>query len=247
MKNNESGRQMFASLNQIIWCTLIVAGFAASTSANAATVQLSGTELIGASGVNVNGNDYSVRFVDGSCVSLFAECAGSGTYGFTFTSSADALAASQALLDQVLLGELDDSPSRTSGCNESNLCMIYTPYGITAPGGSVSIAVAANRSLFLLNLSNPLDDATSLSSVSPSLETVSTAPGGINDVSVYAVWALDTTNSVPEPAPLALVAAGILGALASRRRSWHRSALRQKEPTERSRRSGESDNTWPAE
>ena len=67
-------------------------------SVNAATVVMSGGQLMGATGVEVNGASYDVAFLDGSCNSLYNGCT-----GLPFTTSSEGLAASQALIDQVMI------------------------------------------------------------------------------------------------------------------------------------------------
>ena len=67
-------------------------------SVNAATAVMSGGQLMGATGVEVNGASYDVAFLDGSCNSLYNGCT-----GLSFTTSSGALDASQALLDQVMI------------------------------------------------------------------------------------------------------------------------------------------------
>ena len=66
-------------------------------SVNAATVVMSGGQLMGATGVEVNGASYDVAFLDGSCNSLYNDCT-----GLAFTTASEMEAASQALIDQVI-------------------------------------------------------------------------------------------------------------------------------------------------
>jgi hypothetical protein len=56
-------------------------------------------KLIGAHGVNVGGTLYDVEFNDASCAEIFSGC--DSLNDFDFTTQSAALAASQALLDQV--------------------------------------------------------------------------------------------------------------------------------------------------
>ena len=77
--------------------------------ASAATnLVVEGGELIGATGVNVNGFLYDVSFSDGSCISLFGGCTSPSQ--FAFTDRTTALAASQALLDTVFLDSSRGTP-----------------------------------------------------------------------------------------------------------------------------------------
>lgn len=56
----------------------------------AATVNVVGGELQGATGVDVGGTLYTVEFLDGTCVSLYDNC--DATTDFTFQTLADAQA-----------------------------------------------------------------------------------------------------------------------------------------------------------
>jgi hypothetical protein len=157
-------------------------------------------ELLGATGVSVNGRLYNVTFVDGSCVVLFDGC--DALSDFTFTVQLDAEAAAQALLDQVLVDLaapdlFDTEPEFTQGCGSALRCDIWIPFGI---GATVDFAAAINGtfegadmvgSFFI----NPLTDT-----------------GPIEDV----VWA--RFQPVPEPATVLLVAFGASAAVVRRRR-----------------------------
>jgi hypothetical protein len=99
---------------------MLVVSLALASSADAATLLVNGSGLLtGATGVDVGGTLYDVEFVEGSCVALFDGC--DAVTDFDFTTAADVLAASQALLDQVFLdvsgqGTFDTRPSLTFGC-----------------------------------------------------------------------------------------------------------------------------------
>ena len=81
----------------------------------------SGGQLTGALNVEVNGTLFDVTVQDGTCIGLFAGC--DELEDFTFRSEADALAASKALLDQVVRdgpgGLFDSDPSLNSGCENN--------------------------------------------------------------------------------------------------------------------------------
>ena len=91
--------------------------------------------LLGATGVLVDGKFYDVDFVDGTCPDVFGVC---DEAHFAFTTASTALAASKALLDQVLLdgplGNFDSNPMLTNGCFVTTSCWALTPYAIF--GGS---------------------------------------------------------------------------------------------------------------
>ena len=100
----------------------------AASSASAATLNVVGGQLLGASGVDVDGTLYDVEFLDGTCVELYSGC--DMASDFTFTTQADAELASQALLDQVFLDGVDlfdTVPGTTNGCDHLLFCFSETP------------------------------------------------------------------------------------------------------------------------
>jgi hypothetical protein len=107
-------------------CTFFVAAHAGA--AAVLLVDANGV-LTGANNVSVDGTLYNVSFGDGSCNSLFNNCAASS---FAFSTSAAALKASQALLDQVLVdgpsGKFDTVTDKIKGCTYSDYCIVFTPY-----------------------------------------------------------------------------------------------------------------------
>jgi hypothetical protein len=149
--------------------------------------------LTGASGVEVAGSLYDVRFLDGSCAALFAGC-DDAAQDFVFASSAAASLAAQALLDQVLIdtgaGAFDSQPDLTSGCSLSGFCSVYVAFAVS--DGLVSIVFAENffsGDDSVIEILVPVDlDATDSS------------------VITYAVWSPVT---VPEPGTFGLLALGL--------------------------------------
>ena len=101
----------------LIWA--VVMGW--SSGAFAATLDVVGGQLLGASNVNVGGTLYNVQFIDGTCVALFNGC--NEASDFTFTEPVSALSAAQALLDQVFLdgpsGSFDSIPYLTANCADA--------------------------------------------------------------------------------------------------------------------------------
>jgi hypothetical protein len=178
--------------------------------APAATLVVNGSELEGADGVLVNGVSYNVRFVEGSCFTLYGGCDALGD--LPFTTQADADAASQALLDQVFIAAnaaFDADPELTAGCEDVEFCQIFTPYGFITPT-IVQISVAVNR----MDL---LPDNVLGTTVEPDFDTTPLS------FDVFAVWEQAATE-VPEPNALAAVLLGsAAGILAGRRRRGARS------------------------
>jgi hypothetical protein len=120
--------------------SIAVLSLLTASTASAATLNVSGGQLLGASGVIVDGSSYDVAFLDGTCIALYSGC--DEVSDFTFQSEAAAVLASQALLDQVFLDGanlFDTDPELTEGCTATTLCEATTPY---TP--SVFVAVARN-------------------------------------------------------------------------------------------------------
>ena len=94
---------------------------------------IDGGKLTGATGVDVGGTLYDVTFVDGSCAAVFAGC--DQASDFTFSDGTTALAATNALADQVFLdgnsGAFDSQPDLTFGCTSVTRCIPITPYELS--------------------------------------------------------------------------------------------------------------------
>jgi len=88
-------------------------------------------QLSGATGVDVNGMLYDVRFPDRTCFDAFDGC--DEVSDFDFQNEADATAAAQALMDQVLVdtaqGMFDSDPRATVGCRIQSDCWAAIPFG----------------------------------------------------------------------------------------------------------------------
>lgn len=195
----------------IAWLfTAALVGLSLAPGAAQAAVVLqtdSGGKLTGATGVEVGGLSYDVAFVDGTCLGLFGNCS-----QFVFNTAAAAGAASQALLDQVLVGAFDDDATLTSGCSGPGLafCGVWTAYGTNT--GSVLVSGATN-----FNAGGSDSVSQSGWATGNDLST--------NRSSVYAVWSRTAEAALPEPSSLALLAAAGVAALWARRRPRPRAAV----------------------
>jgi len=140
-------RKISLTLTAIVALTL-------SGTVQAATQIVTGSGLVGATGVMINGSTYDVQIVDGTCAALFNGC--DDLSDFTFQTQVDARAAAQALLDQVFLDTpqigVDTDYQRTDGCSfdffGGNACFAMVPYA-TANGQFTAVSARNSSDEFI--------------------------------------------------------------------------------------------------
>ena len=170
--------------------------------ASAAVLQVSGDELIGALGVNVNGTLYNVEFVEGTCAALFSGC--DQPSDFAFTTQAEADAASQALLDQVLIdgpqGNFDTQPTLTFGCEpntQAPYCAPLTPFMLMVNSDGAFVGSSE-----ILNQPTVSGDTITSGFNTVGFDTTSNP---------FLVYVRFTPTALPEPTTVGLLAIGLAG------------------------------------
>jgi hypothetical protein len=156
-------------------------------------------QLTGATGVFVNGTSYDVEFVDDRCTVIFSGC--DSTSDFDFQNPTDAFAATQALLDQVFIGQFDTDYSLTLGCpgviGITISCEVLVPFQPPFLVFQAFAAAAFNT--------NDAVDGTDLVEFEP-VDDLS--DGGDDRFRVFARF-MPSAISVPEPSSWAMMLLGL--------------------------------------
>jgi hypothetical protein len=166
---------------------LLVLGFCLGASANAATLNVVGGQLVGASNVNVGGFRYDVEFVEGTCIDVFDGCDSAGDFAFGDLAAVNV--ASQALLDQVFVdgvaGNFDTDTTSTFGCTSAVICSAQTPYAVV-DADSFGVGIALN---FTAEESDGIGDGTNQKTADSGV--------GVGEFYMYAVWTPVAVPTVP--------------------------------------------------
>lgn len=185
----------------VVFATVLFAFASTIMSSASATpiLKVENGQLIGALGVDVDGQLLDVSFIEGSCIASFTGC--DDAEDFFFQDQQSATAASQALLDQVLidneLGLFDSDPTLVNGCANSFACYPTTPFS------PVSIYDSFMSGFAAYNSNNEEIDQLSLSYTRRDVDI------SILDFEVWADWQISRA-SVPEPNTLLLMLTGVM-------------------------------------
>jgi len=167
--------------------------FVISTSLNASTAVFNipgDSKVIGFDGIDIEGESYNVRFVEGDINSLFT---GGTTFDFNVYNLSE-LASQQIGVAISEYESLDSTPYLTSGCTGFTSCSIITPYELGTPYTKVS---------YFYNSNLEVNDEVRFTSFSTTTDTADLRS------TVYADWEL--ASPVPVPAAIWFMGSGLLG------------------------------------
>lgn len=193
---------------------LIIQFFAALPAVSATLNFNSDGRLTDASGVEVGNKVYSVEFQDGLCTTVFSGCNEIADFGI---SDADmALLAGKALLDQVLIGNVDNNPSLQFGCDGvSSDCVTLIPY---SPFVTLTSGVIVSDMVRVVNFGTSVPSTVlDIAYDSNFRANETTTTGVFSDYTFAKFNQTGTISPVPVPAGGTLLLSGLLAGFLGRR------------------------------
>ena len=191
-------------------------------SVNAAILNVSNGLLIGAQDVLVDGINYDVDFVEGSCADVFSGC--DEPTDFFFVTRNEAENAAQALLDQVFIdgpqGNFDSTITSIFGCEQATVVCVgvvtyqFGLFGGEQPGGLTTDVVLYARNFEVGSSSDNVGGVTFMNTGGLIGEDTTI---GSPDRRVWAVYSASST-AVPLPAAVWLFISAITGLISLRAR-----------------------------
>lgn len=188
-------------MKNLLFSLFWVCALAISGTAKAGVVHdVQNGKLIGASGIDINGELYSVTF-GGSCSSMYGGCNSSL---FDFTTQQGAISALTALFNQVLVDNVnvngtiynfDTVPQLVQSCDSTGFCEMWVPYQIS--GDLVTSA-------WWVNISG--NDY-----VGSNAWTGPYTYGDLESYMAFTNWEKMPANETPEPTSMALLGLGLAG------------------------------------
>ena len=179
-------------------------------------------QLMGATGVVVADETYDVEFIDGTAYDIYLPYTTWVLFeGFIFDTMEEAFVASQALLDQVLIGQFDVDLALTNGIADTpDLtaigAQILTPFDITFTATDVIINTVAAE-----NYENDESDRTWMAyyTMNSQFHDTSSSP-----YEVYTRWTPNATTHTPEPTTILLLGIGLISLAGLRRKKYFNKA-----------------------
>jgi hypothetical protein len=206
------------TINKMIGVCVLAFGLLASN-VYAVTVEMDASGLLsGVSGVNLNGKQYDVAFLDGTCNSVYGPCDEQGL-NLMFHSYSDAHDANSALISQAFSSNANGTfeyAGNIAGCSPqlslTGLCELNTPFAAYTKFNYVE---AAAGFVYTMGSHGPYIGTTNGFRLTDDLGTMQYA-----NQYVWARWTVTPVpvTPVPEPSILALMCVGLIPLLARLRK-----------------------------
>lgn len=205
------------TINKMIWFCVFAFGMLASN-AYAVTLEINASGLLsGVSGVNLNGQQYNVAFMDGTCDSVYGPCNEQGL-NLMFHNYSDARAANSALISQAFSSAANGTfeyAGNIAGCSPqltlTGICQLNTPFSAYVRYNYVE---AASGYVYTMGSHGPYVGNTNGFRLTDDLGTMQYA-----NQYVWARWTAAPVSPVPEPSIFALMCIGLVPLVARLRKA----------------------------